>query len=133
MIVIFIVCVLAYLIGSIPTAYILGKVIKGIDIRNYGSGNVGATNVFRVIGKKWGVLALFLDIIKGTIPVLLLFNLIVEDFSTVLYAQLLIGFFAVCGHNWTIFLKFKGGKGVATTAGVICAVFPKAFLLPSAP
>ncbi len=120
----------AYLIGSVPTAYIVGRLVKGVDIRKHGSGNVGATNVFRVVGKKWGIFVLVLDILKGVFPVLLagiFYNRYFSDGIDVVYLKLLAGFFAVCGHNWPIFLKFKGGKGVAATAGIVLAVFPKAF------
>ncbi len=120
---------IAYLIGSIPTAYILGRLVKNIDIREHGSGNVGATNVFRVVGKRWGITALVLDILKGYLPVVLLAPWVADLFEVSLYANFVIGVVAVCGHNWTIFLKFKGGKGVATTAGVVMALFPKAFAL----
>ena len=108
--------ILSYLIGSIPTAYIFGKMLKGIDIREHGSGNVGATNVFRVLGKKPGTIVLLLDILKGVVPVVIVANglglIEVLDF-------VLLAIAAVSGHNWTIFLKFKGGKGIATSFGVL--------------
>lgn len=106
----------SYTIGAIPTAYIVGKVVKGLDIRLHGSGNVGATNVFRVLGKGPGIFVLIVDILKGVLPTALIphfFGL------TEIWQQLLIGVVAVCGHNWTIFLNFKGGKGIATTLGVL--------------
>jgi len=106
----------SYLIGSIPTAYIFGKIFKGIDIREHGSGNVGATNVFRVLGKGPGILALVLDIIKGVIPVVLIADLFGV---THILGLMAVGCAAVCGHNWTCFLRFKGGKGVATSLGVL--------------
>ena len=109
---------LGYLIGSIPTAYIFGKLYKGIDIREYGSGNVGATNVFRVLGKWPGSIVLVIDILKGF--------LVVGPLSGVLGVQGYIGLFllaisVVCGHNWTLFLNFRGGKGIATSLGVLIA------------
>lgn len=119
--------ILAYLIGSVPTAYLVGKAIKGIDIRKHGSGNVGATNVFRTVGKGWGVCVLICDMLKGIIAVIVLSRLYDGDFDNIKYAQMIYGVFAICGHNWTLFLGFKGGKGVATTAGVIAAMFPLAF------
>ncbi len=108
--------ILGYLIGSIPTAYIFGKMLKGIDIRQHGSGNVGATNVFRVLGKGPGILVLVLDILKGVIAVALIPDLL--GFSDILY-RVALAFSVVCGHNWTVFLKFKGGKGIATSFGVL--------------
>jgi len=121
----------AYLIGSIPTAYLFGRIIKGIDIRNYGSGNVGATNVYRVVGKVPGFMALFLDILKGCLPVIILpviFN-VDNNMITIDTYKLLIGISAIAGHVWPVFLKFKGGKGVATTAGVVLALMPAVFII----
>jgi glycerol-3-phosphate acyltransferase PlsY len=108
--------VISYLIGAIPTAYIFGRLYKGIDIRQHGSGNVGATNVFRVLGKKPGIIVLTLDIIKGIVPVVLVADLLGLGHNT---ARIFMAFCAVAGHNWTVFLKFKGGKGVATSLGVL--------------
>jgi len=108
--------ILSYLIGSIPTAYIFGKMLKGIDIRQHGSGNVGATNVFRVLGKKPGIAVLLLDIFKGVIAVVLVSDLL--GLTEVIH-RVLLAVMVVCGHNWTIFLKFKGGKGIATSLGVL--------------
>jgi len=107
--------ILAYLIGSIPVAYIFGRVLKNIDIREHGSGNMGATNAFRVLGKGPGTLVLILDIIKGIIPVTIIANLfgLGDALSLVIIAVA-----AVAGHNWTVFLGFKGGKGMATSLGV---------------
>lgn len=108
--------VISYLIGSIPTAYIFGKLYKRIDIREHGSGNVGATNVFRVLGKGPGSIVLLLDILKGAIAVGL-----VPDWLglTQVYHRILMALCVVGGHNWTVFLQFKGGKGVATSLGVL--------------
>jgi len=108
--------ILAYLIGSIPVAYIFGRMLKGIDIREHGSGNMGATNAFRVLGKGPGTAVLILDIIKGIIPVTFLANAfgLGDALSLVL-----ISVAVVAGHNWTIFLGFKGGKGMATSLGVL--------------
>lgn len=108
--------ILSYLIGSIPTAYIFGKMLKGIDIREHGSGNVGATNVFRVLGKKPGIIVLLLDILKGVIAVAFVSDLL--GLTEVIH-RVIIAVVVVCGHNWTIFLKFKGGKGIATSLGVL--------------
>ena len=107
---------LSYLFGSIPTAYIAGKFYKGIDIREHGSRNVGATNVFRVLGKVPGIIVLIVDILKGVLAVVLVSSLLGLE-SNIFY--ILFGVAAVCGHNWTVFLNFKGGKGVATSLGVL--------------
>ena len=108
--------IVSYLIGSIPTAYIFGKFYKGIDIRQHGSGNVGATNVFRVLGKEAGTIVLVLDILKGLIAV----TLVADLFGiTEIIQRVILAVCVVSGHNWTIFLKFKGGKGIATSFGVL--------------
>jgi len=123
--------VAAYIIGSIPTAYIFGRVLKGIDIREYGSGNTGATNVFRIMGKTPGAIVLIIDIIKGYIAATYLasgFLYLAPVTRPELY-RILVGLFAIMGHNWTMFLKFKGGKGVATSAGVVIGLIPKIFWL----
>lgn len=108
--------IISYLIGSIPTAYLFGRWLKGIDIRQHGSGNIGATNAFRVLGKGWGTVILILDIAKGIIAVTLVGDALQ---LTVLGRRLLLALAVVCGHNWTIFLQFKGGKGIATSLGVL--------------
>ncbi len=105
--------------GSIPTSYILGKKIKKLDIREYGSGNVGATNALRVLGTKYGVIALILDMAKGAIPVFVGKYLGFSDPWLIAVALT-----AILGHIFTIFLNFKGGKGVATSAGVFIALTP---------
>src|SRR5271169_5665889 len=107
---------LAYLIGSIPVAYIFGRVLKKLDIREHGSGNMGATNAFRVLGKGPGTVVLILDIIKGIIPVTLLANFFDQGQALSL---VIISMAAVAGHNWPVFLGFKGGKGMATTLGIL--------------
>jgi len=114
--------IFSYFIGSIPTGYLAGKLLKGLDIREHGSGNVGATNVFRVVGKIPGFAVLLLDIFKGYLAVSL-----IASGEGALY-RLLIGLTAIAGHNWTLWLKFKGGKGVAVSAGVIIALAPKVFV-----
>lgn len=118
-------CVLAYLLGSIPTGFLVAKA-KGIDIRKVGSGNIGATNAFRILGKPAGAFVLFFDALKGYSAVAVLVPLLarigwVENVETV---QLLAGVFAVMGHNYTCWLKFKGGKGIATSSGVLLAWMP---------
>jgi len=113
---------LAYVIGSIPMAYIFGKLLKGIDIRQHGSGNIGATNVFRVLGKGPGATVLILDILKGVLAVVVIPDLLG---LTQVFHYVLLALVVVCGHNWTIFLKFKGGKGIATTFGVLIGLTVK--------
>ena len=108
--------VLAYLIGSIPVAYIFGRMLKNIDIREHGSGNMGATNAFRVLGKGPGTIVLILDIIKGVIPVTILAHAFGLENALSL---VIISVATVAGHNWTVFLGFKGGKGMATSLGVL--------------
>jgi glycerol-3-phosphate acyltransferase PlsY len=116
----------AYLIGSIPTAFLAGKILKGIDIRQVGSGNIGATNVFRSIGKTAGVVVLAIDMLKGIVPVILAGQFAPGSCSEIF--RILAGLAAICGHNWTIFLNFKGGKGVATSTGVLLTLAPAATL-----
>lgn len=108
--------VAAYFLGAIPTGYLFGRGLKGIDIREHGSKNMGATNVFRTLGKGPGAAVLLIDILKGIIPVTVIANILGLSDPLVL---VLIGAAAVAGHNWTVFLKFKGGKGVATSLGVL--------------
>jgi len=116
--------IICYLIGSIPFGYIFGKVLKGIDIRKYGSGNIGATNALRNLGKLPGAVVLFLDALKGLICVSLVAHFFFKmdiAFREDIYLYLL-GLAAVAGHNWTIFLGFRGGKGVATTLGILLGI-----------
>lgn len=108
--------IISYLLGSISFAYILGKLILKKDVRNYGSGNAGATNAIRSFGKKIGVMVFMGDFLKGVIAVIL---------GRSLGGQIgayIGGAFAIIGHNWPVFLNFKGGKGVATTIGVMALV-----------
>ena len=115
--------ILSYLIGSIPFALIIGKTFFDIDIRNHGSGNIGTTNTFRILGKKAGIIVLILDFLKGMIPVYIAMLVNTE------LPLILVGLCAALGHVYSIFLKFKGGKAVATGAGVILAVQPLIFLV----
>ncbi len=110
----------SYLLGSIPTAYLFGKA-KGIDIRKVGSGNIGATNAMRALGKGMGITVLLLDILKGFIAVVILGNYFGNKpiLWQVQNLRIIIGLCCICGHNWTIFLNFKGGKGIATSFGVL--------------
>lgn len=118
-----IISIIAYLIGCFSSAYFLGKAFKKIDIRHHGSGNSGATNAIRVMGAKIGVLTFLLDFVKGIIGVLVGYGL--AGFN----GGLVGGLFAVAGHNWPVFLNFKGGKGVATTLGALAVLsFPTALI-----
>ena len=112
--------ILSYLLGSTPFAFILGKVFKKIDLRKTGSGNIGATNLARVAGYKIGSVALILDATKGIIPVILFADLTTNSFGlSIDLVRVILGIVSICGHNWTIFLNFKGGKGIATSLGVL--------------
>lgn len=110
----------AYLLGSIPTGLLLGKAY-GIDVRNEGSGNIGATNLYRTVGRKVGIITLIGDCLKGLIPVL-----VVKLSSLPVEFAAWVGLAAFCGHVFSVFLKFKGGKGVATALGVFLALAPAA-------
>ncbi|MER2035532.1 glycerol-3-phosphate 1-O-acyltransferase PlsY [Mammaliicoccus vitulinus] len=114
----FVVIILSYLFGCFPSGLVLGKLFYKKDIRQFGSGNLGATNTFRVLGKKAGFIVMFLDIFKGFIVVFfpLWFNVDIPS--------IFVGICAVIGHVFPIFLKFKGGKAVATSAGAVLGVHP---------
>ena len=144
----------AYLLGSIPTGYLVAKA-KGVDIRAHGSGNIGATNVFRILGKQAGIFVLTVDALKGLFAVWLLPILAMKVFGAeagvtaqadlnnlkfgmkatteaqamqvLEWLKIIAGISAILGHNYTCWLKFKGGKGVATTAGVLASLFPGTF------
>lgn len=122
--------VLSYLVGSIPVSIIMTKIVKGVDVRDFGSGNAGGTNASRVLGKKYGVLVILLDAMKGVIAVVLISRLYLgsfpfpnttpfDDFTLV---QIIAGIAAIIGHIWTIFAGFKGGKGIATGLGVLISI-----------
>ena len=124
------VVITAYLLGSIPTAVWVGRFFKGIDIREHGSKNAGATNTFRVLGKRYGWLVLFTDVIKGTtaacLPYFLAQTAFVGYKDEFLILQLIGGFTAVLGHVFPIFAQFRGGKGVATSLGIVIGINPPA-------
>lgn len=139
--------ILSFLLGSIPFGLFIAKA-KGIDIRQHGSGNIGATNVFRVVGKKHGLSCLLLDALKGFVPVVIAISVIqfegmknpmslnalsayAHDFSmsTAQIFQVFTGLCAVLGHNYTPWAGFKGGKGIATSAGVFIALMPAAIVI----
>lgn len=119
-----IVIAVAYLLGSIPWGIILGKKTKGIDIRNFGSGNIGATNAYRTLGKLPGILVFLGDVLKGVLAVIIARYIIDSSLSLAL-----AGIMAVVGHNYSIFLKFKGGKGVSTALGALVVLAPYVALI----
>lgn len=126
------VIVLSYLLGSVPTGFLAGKA-KGLDIRSIGSGNIGATNVFRALGTTAGILVLVLDGLKGFVAATWLCDA-VQHFlpipqDQVEYLRITAGLASVLGHNFTCWLSFKGGKGIATSAGVLAALVPWALLV----
>jgi glycerol-3-phosphate acyltransferase PlsY len=137
----------AFLCGSIPFGLIFGK-IKGIDIREHGSGNIGATNVWRVLGKSFGIPCFLLDVLKGLIPTIIGISLIqfagmknpmiqtalashaeIHPMLTAQIFQVLTGLCAILGHNYSPWVRFKGGKGIATSAGVLIALMPAAIVI----
>ncbi len=125
----------SYIIGSIPTSLIAGKMLKGIDIRNFGSGNAGGTNAFRVLGWKPGLIVTLIDIVKGIIAsvgVVAFFKLHpIGSFPDIneVALRLLAGMSAVIGHVFTLFAGFKGGKGVSTAAGMLIGIAPVSMLM----
>lgn len=117
---------LAYILGSIPTAVWAGKILRGIDLREHGSGNAGAANAIRVLGWKIGVPVLLIDMLKGWLAAMLPVFFSLGDPGTALITNLQIGtgLIAIFGHIFPVFARFKGGKGVATASGVILAIHP---------
>ncbi len=123
-------CAAGYVLGSVPNGLLVARA-RGIDIRSKGSGNIGATNVFRTVGKLPGILVFLADMFKGLVPAAL-FPLLAETWLGVPATAsmgLLFGAAAIFGHNWPIFLKFKGGKGIATSAGMLLGVAPLSMVL----
>ena len=121
---------LSYLIGSIPTSIIVGKVLKGIDIREHGSGNAGGTNVFRVLGWKPGVFVMLFDAFKGFAATLWISRILLSSIPVEPeIVQIIAGLAAIIGHIWTVFARFHGGKGVGTAAGMLLALYPLALLI----
>jgi len=122
-----IIILLSYLVGSIPNSIIISKAVKGIDIRKHGSGNAGGTNVMRVLGWKHGLLVILLDALKGAIAVVVIARLHygplpftnVSPFDDFTLVQIIAGMAVVVGHIWTVFADFKGGKGIATALGML--------------
>jgi glycerol-3-phosphate acyltransferase PlsY len=124
-----VIAVAAYLLGSIPTGYLVARA-RGIDIRTVGSGNIGAANVFRILGKPAGILVLVVDGLKGFAACAWLIDFVIQLFAVapgqIENLRIVAGICAVLGHNYTCWLKFKGGKGIATSAGVYFALAPLA-------
>jgi len=116
--------IIAYLFGSIPTAYLLFKIKKGDDIRKYGSGNVGGTNVIRTLGTGWGLFIIIVDMLKGFLPILAVYLIYPDDF--VLLAVVLLA--VALGHVFPVFIKFRGGKAIATTFGAIAGISSLPFI-----
>jgi len=114
-----------YLLGSIPFGYIVGKLFKKIDVREFGSGNIGATNVLRILGTPLASLVAIGDIGKGIFSIYLVQYLYIDNLLILSIAGLAV----ICGHDWSLFLGFKGGKGIATTFGVVFALNPTISIL----
>jgi len=116
---------ISYLLGAIPFGFLVARA-QGVDIRAVGSGNIGATNVLRCLGRKWGALTLLCDALKGFIPAFVLPPLLCGAFDAEPgdLMPVVCGFMAVAGHSWPVYLRFKGGKGVATTAGALLGIAP---------
>ena len=114
--------IIAYLLGSVPSALVIGKTFYQKDIRNYGSGNLGSTNAFRILGKKGGAAVFILDILKGGL------SLLIATYGGATISPLFIAVFSLIGHVYPIFANFRGGKAVATTAGIILFYSPTLFL-----
>jgi len=123
----------SYLIGAIPFSLIVGKLMAGIDISKYGSGNIGGTNVMRVLGRRAGAIAMALDVVKGAVAVLVARAIVGDSVLTVAglalnwqYAQVIAALMVMVGHNWSVYIKFRGGKGVAAYYGSWIAIWPLA-------
>ena len=127
--------IIGYLIGSIPFGVIIGKKFAGVDVRNYGSGKMGTTNVLRTAGRKAAIIVGILDVLKGVLPVIIAGLIVKDNFIIignvglgVVVSQVAAALAAIAGHNWPIFLKFKGGRGVAVFFGGLIALCPAAAL-----
>ncbi|MCK8827599.1 glycerol-3-phosphate 1-O-acyltransferase PlsY [Natroniella acetigena] len=116
---------ISYLLGSIPFGLLVAKYVKGVDIRDYGSGNIGATNAYRIMGLGMGFVVALLDIGKGLLGITVASSFFPEE----PFLILLVGVMAIVGHNWSLFLKFTGGRGVATSVGVLTSLAPGAIFV----
>lgn len=128
MISLLLILLLAYLLGSISPSILLGRLIKGVDIRTFGSGNAGMTNAMRLLGVRWGIVVMVIDTLKGFTASYLLTSWLYSSVDTttldVILVRILAGVMAMVGHIWTIFFNFRGGKGVLTMAGAVLGVAP---------
>lgn len=133
------VIITGYILGSIPSGVLIARIVAKVDIREYGSGKIGSTNVLRTAGKKAAALVLLLDVLKGALAVVFAGVIVGRNYLVIggdfglglLVAQVLAALAAIAGHNWSIFLKFKGGRGVATFFGGLIALCPVAALFGS--
>ena len=130
-----VIAILSYIVGSFPTATFISRRFFGYDIREKGSGNMGSTNAFRILGWKWGLAVQLIDITKGLIAVLLVANILgkglafhnITYFENITLIRIMAGIFAVLGHIFSVFVNFKGGKGINTAAGMLFAIAPVDF------
>ena len=116
--------IIVYLFGSIPTAYILFKIKKGDDIRKYGSGNVGGTNVIRTLGTGWGLFIIIVDMLKGFLPILAVYFIYPDDFILLAAVSTVV----ILGHVFPVYIKFRGGKAISTTYGVVVGISALPFI-----
>lgn len=127
---IFLIIILSYLAGSIPTSIIVSKLFFGFDIRELGSGNAGGTNAFRIMGWKVGLAVMILDLGKGVLATYLISQIRIDSLAwPMVYIQIIAGTASVIGHIWTIFAGFRGGKGVGTAAGMLLVLYPVSFII----
>lgn len=119
----------SYLLGSLPFGFLMVKLLRGVDLRTIGSGNIGATNAMRVLGKPLGLLAFLLDFAKGLVPVLVFAPALARSSAAEIDLAVLCGGAAACGHVWPVFLRFRGGKAVATGCGALIGLDPVVFLV----
>jgi glycerol-3-phosphate acyltransferase PlsY len=125
------VIIVGYILGSLPFSFWLGKA-KGVDLRRVGSGNIGATNLARSVGTGWGIIAFALDLGKGLLAVILagfIFTLFKDNLASSAMLKIIGGIMSIFGHNWSMWINFKGGKGVATSAGVFLGLAPIPLIL----
>lgn len=134
MISLLVIFILSYLVGSIPTSIIIGRLVKGIDVRDYGSGNAGGTNAFRVLGWKAGISVSLFDVLKGYLATVVISGVRLDTipFDNMSLLQILAGVCAILGHTFTVFAGFRGGKGVGTAAGMLIGLYPVSFFLCAA-
>jgi acyl phosphate:glycerol-3-phosphate acyltransferase len=121
--------ILAYFLGSVPTAVWVGKTYYNIDVREHGSRNAGATNTFRILGKKAGIIVLIIDVIKGIMATLLPIYFVDNNENYFVLLRLFCGILVILGHVFPIFAQFNGGKGVATSLGIIIGIYPLAAII----